>query len=81
MEKYPENSVDKNAVEHTVNDQDNNFGNTMVNCPTVLAGMSHELRTHMNANSGFLISHESGMDVMKQNEKNSPTRYWLPVNN
>ena len=27
--------------------------NKMINCPTVLTGMSHEMRTHMNAIVAF----------------------------
>ena len=69
MEKYPDNSADKNTVEHTENDQDNNFANNMVNCPTVLAGMSHELRTHMNAIVAFsFLMNQDGCDETERKE-------------
>src|ERR1035437_2948794 len=31
----------------------NSSNNNMINCPTVLTGMSHEMRTHMNAIVAF----------------------------
>ena len=31
----------------------NSFKNNMINCPTLIAGMSHEMRTHMNAIVAF----------------------------
>ena len=36
----------------------NSMKNNMINCPTILTGMSHEMRTHMNAIVAFLISDE-----------------------
>ena len=31
----------------------NSMKNNMINCPTILTGMSHEMRTHMNAIVAF----------------------------
>ena len=41
--------------------------NNMINCPTILTGMSHEMRTHMNAIVAFSF-------LMKENCSNNPVR-------
>ena len=45
----------------------NSLKNNMINCPTVLAGMSHEMRTHMNAIVAFSF-------LMKENCNNDSDR-------
>jgi K+-sensing histidine kinase KdpD len=45
----------------------NSSNNKMVNCPTVLTGMSHEMRTHMNAIVAFSF-------LMKDNSCNNSDR-------
>lgn len=45
------------------------FMNNMVNCPTVLTGMSHEMRTHMNAIVAFsYLMKDSGCNDSEREE-------------
>jgi len=53
-------------VRVTENDVDSKKNN-MINCPTILAGMSHEMRTHMNAIVAFSF-------LMKENCCNNTER-------
>jgi signal transduction histidine kinase len=45
----------------------NSLKNNMVNCPTILTGMSHEMRTHMNAIVAFSF-------LMNENSCNNSER-------
>jgi signal transduction histidine kinase len=45
----------------------NSIRNNMINCPTIIAGMSHEMRTHMNAIVAFSY-------LMKEDCCNQPER-------
>ena len=45
----------------------NSIKNNMINCPTILTGMSHEMRTHMNAIVAFSF-------LMKENCSNDSER-------
>ena len=46
--------------------------NNMINCPTVLTGMSHEMRTHMNAIVAFsFLMKDSGCNNSEREEFSS----------
>jgi K+-sensing histidine kinase KdpD len=45
--------IENIATENHLNSENNPQANTMISCPTILAGMSHEMRTHMNAIVAF----------------------------
>jgi K+-sensing histidine kinase KdpD len=45
--------IENIATENHLNTENNPQANNMISCPTILAGMSHEMRTHMNAIVAF----------------------------
>lgn len=45
--------IENIATENLLNSENNPQVNNMINCPSILAGMSHEMRTHMNAIVAF----------------------------
>ena len=47
----------------------NSFKNNMINCPTILTGMSHEMRTQMNAIVAFsFLMKENCFDNLEREE-------------
>lgn len=52
MDNLTLHSTVQNESDHRKSDH-TPINNNMINCPTVLAGMSHEVRTHMNAIVAF----------------------------